>query len=139
MGFRRSLVRIQSPRPVSPVGTRSSDRAFSTSGGRFSKLLSKNPWRPCQGASPLDPVAGFEKGEFAMGRPRKPYFRESDGWWVSRFHGEYVKLARGRENEPQAVKRFHELMALEAVSTPLDSAEATTASLCETFLAWSHR
>jgi integrase len=74
-----------------------------------------------------------------MGRPRKPYFRESDGWWVSRFHGAYVKLAKGRANEVQADKRFHELMALEAVNTPLESAEATTASLCEQFLAWSHR
>jgi integrase len=74
-----------------------------------------------------------------MGRPRKPYFRASDGWWVSRFHGEYVKLAKGRDNEAQADKRFHELMALEAVNTPLESAEATTASLCEKFLAWSYR
>jgi integrase len=74
-----------------------------------------------------------------MGRPRKPYFRESDGWWVSRFRGEYVKLARGQENEAEAKKRFHELMALEAAGTPVESAEATTAALCEAFLAWSHR
>jgi integrase len=74
-----------------------------------------------------------------MGRPRKPYFRESDGWWVSRFHGEYVKLARGRENEPEARKRFHELMALEAVNTSLESSDATSAALCEAFLAWSSR
>jgi integrase len=74
-----------------------------------------------------------------MGRPRKPYFRESDGWWVSRFQGEYVKLARGRENEAAAKKRFHELMALEAVGTPVESADATTAALCEAFLVWSHR
>ena len=47
-----------------------------------------------------------------MGRPRKPYFRESDGWWVSRFQGEYVKLAKGRENDATAKMRFHELMAL---------------------------
>lgn len=74
-----------------------------------------------------------------MGRPRKPYFRESDGWWVSRFRGEYVKLARGRENEPAAKKQFHELMALDAVGTPVESSDATTAALCEAFLAWSHR
>jgi integrase len=74
-----------------------------------------------------------------MGRPRKPYFRASDGWWVSRFHGEYVKLAKGAENEAEAKKRFHELMALEAVNTPLESAEATTAALSEAFLTWSHR
>jgi hypothetical protein len=66
-------------------------------------------------------VAGFEKGEFAMGRPRKPYFRQSDGWWVSRFNGQYVKLAKGRENEPEARKRFHELTALDSVNTPVES------------------
>jgi len=74
-----------------------------------------------------------------MGRPRKPYFRESDGWWVSRFQGEYVKLAKGQANEAEAKRRFHELMALEAVSMPVESAEATTAALCEAFLTWSHR
>src|SRR5579862_6225445 len=74
-----------------------------------------------------------------MGRPRKPYFRASDGWWVSRFHGEYVKLAQGLQNEAEAKKRFHELMALEVVGTPIESADATTAALCEAFLIWSHR
>jgi integrase len=74
-----------------------------------------------------------------MGRPRKPYFRKSDGHWVSRFRGEYVKLAKGKENEAEAKKRFHELMALEAVDTPVESVDATTVSLCEAFLAWSHR
>ena len=74
-----------------------------------------------------------------MGRPRKPYFRESDGWWVSRFHGQYVKLARGRANEAEARARFHELMAQEVLATPAESPNATTASLFEAFLAWSHR
>jgi hypothetical protein len=74
-----------------------------------------------------------------MPRPRKPYFRSSDGWWVSRFRGEYVKLAKGREGEPQARKRFHELMALEALATPAESADASTASMLEAFLDWSHR
>jgi hypothetical protein len=65
-----------------------------------------------------------------MGRPRKPYFRTANGWWVSRFHGEYVKLARGLENEAEAKKPFHELMALEAASTPVESADVTAAALC---------
>jgi integrase len=73
-----------------------------------------------------------------MGRPRKPYFRESDGWWVSRFRGEYVKLAKGQDNEAEARKRFHELMALEALGTPAESARVTAAALCEAFLGWSH-
>src|SRR5438105_2672334 len=125
MGFRRSLVRIQSPRLVSLAGAMTSGEAFSTFGGKLIKLLSKcSPGVRARGASPLDPVASFEKGEFAMGRPRKPYFRESDGWWVSRFHGEYVKLAKGEKNEAEAKKRFYELMALEAVGTPIESADA---------------
>jgi integrase len=74
-----------------------------------------------------------------MARPRKPYFRKSDGWWVSRFQGHYVKLAKGRPNEAQAHKRFHELMAVEVVSAPATSANSTTASMFETFLAWSFR
>lgn len=74
-----------------------------------------------------------------MGRPRKPYFRESDGWWVSRFRGEYVKLAKGWENETAAKKRFHELMAIDVVSTPTDSVTVTVAALFEAFLTWSHR
>src|SRR5215207_9906972 len=74
-----------------------------------------------------------------MGRPRKPYFRESDNWWVSRFRGEYVKLARGRENEATAKAHFHQLMAREALATPAESAEVTVAGLFEAFLDWSHR
>jgi integrase len=74
-----------------------------------------------------------------MGRPRKPYFRESDGWWVSRFHGEYVKLARGQESEAEAKARFHELMAEEALAAPVESRNVTVAALFEAFLDWSHR
>ncbi len=74
-----------------------------------------------------------------MARPRKPYFRASDGWWVSRFRGEYVKLAKGEENEAAALKRFHELMALEAIGTPAASADVTVAALFEAFLDWSSR
>lgn len=74
-----------------------------------------------------------------MARPRKPYFRESDGWWVSRFRGEYVKLAKGQENEAEAKKKFHELMALEAIGTPAESPNVTVAALFEAFLDWSKR
>lgn len=74
-----------------------------------------------------------------MGRPRKPYFRASDGWWVSRFQGQYVKLAKGAENGAAAKQRFYELMALEAVATPVESIDVTVASLCEAFLDWSSR
>jgi integrase len=55
------------------------------------------------------------------------------------FRGQRIKLAKGRENEPAALKRFHELMAQEAVATSPESPDATVASLCEQFLDWSHR
>ena len=74
-----------------------------------------------------------------MGRPRKPYFRESDGWWFSRFQGEYAKLAKGRENDATAKMRFHELMALDALHMPPESRNATTAALFESFLDWSYQ
>jgi integrase len=74
-----------------------------------------------------------------MGRPRKPYFRASDRWWVSRFRGQYVKLARGLDNEAAARQRFHELMALEALRAPAESPTAATAALLEAFLDWSNR
>ena len=57
----------------------------------------------------------------------------------SRFQGEDVKLAKGRDSEPAELKRFHELMTLEAAGTPVESTDATTAALCEAFLTWSFR
>jgi integrase len=74
-----------------------------------------------------------------MGRPRKPYFRTSDGWWVSRFRGAYVKLAKGPDNEAAAHQRFHELMALEALGAPPESPHASSSALLEAFLDWSQR
>jgi integrase len=78
----------------------------------------------------------FQK-ERRMGRPRKPHFRESDGWWVSMFRGERIKLAKGRGNQAEALKRYHELMAVEAVAVPPESPDATSAAICEAFLGWS--
>src|SRR5262245_39266595 len=69
-----------------------------------------------------------------MGRPRKPYFRASDGWWVSRFHGTYQKLAKGRANKAEALRRFHELHLLEGVQRPTDSPSHTVASVIDLYL-----
>jgi integrase/recombinase XerD len=74
-----------------------------------------------------------------MGRPRKPHFRESDQYWVSMFRGERVKLAKGQENKGSALKRFHELMAQEAIAGPPESPDPTVAAICEAFLDWSAR
>ena len=77
----KSLVRIQC-RPL-------------TYDEALSKPLATPPASPRRGLS-SGLRCWFQKGERARGRPRKPYFRESDGWWVSRFNGASEKLATGR-------------------------------------------
>jgi integrase len=69
-----------------------------------------------------------------MGRPRKPYFRASDGWWVSCFNGAYQKLAKGRANKDEALQRFHELHLLEGVQRPTYSPSHTVASVIDLYL-----
>ena len=45
-----------------------------------------------------------------MGRPRKPYSRESDQMLVvRRFNGRTSSLAKGRNNKAAALRKFHEL------------------------------
>lgn len=70
-----------------------------------------------------------------MGRPRKPYFCESNGWWMSRFNGEYQKLAKGRENKEEALRRFHELNLLESIQKPQHISCLTVAAIIEKYLA----
>src|SRR5689334_14098194 len=111
MGFRRSEVRTLSPRHRKASRDNMFRLAlFFDQEAGLANSLANSPGVRAGGASPLETVAGSRKEPFAMGRPRKPYFRESDGWWVSRFKGEYVKLAKGQENEAEARARFHELM-----------------------------
>jgi hypothetical protein len=83
--------------------------------------------------SPLSPSLVRERS-FARGRPRKPYFRESDGWWVSRFNGTYQKLAKGRESKGAALRCFHELHLLKQASPPAESPFHTVASVTELYL-----
>jgi integrase len=68
-----------------------------------------------------------------MGRPRKPYFRESDQCWVSRFNGQYVKLARGRENKTAALRKCHELH-LDENPPRAESASHTVASIIDLYV-----
>src|SRR5262245_7153774 len=69
-----------------------------------------------------------------MGRPRKPWFRESDGWWVSRFTGRYEKLARGKENKREALVRFYQLSAAQEAARPAEAGRHTVASVIEHYL-----
>src|SRR4051812_9479098 len=98
MGFRRSEVRILSARLAKARCNKRLRRAFfHPRGWVLANSLANSPGVRAGGASPLSPWWVRERSR-CYGRPRKPYFRSSDGWWVSRFQGEYVKLAKGREN-----------------------------------------
>lgn len=46
-----------------------------------------------------------------MPRPNSPWFRKQTGWWYVKIAGKQYKLAKGKGNKKQAVKRFHQLMA----------------------------
>lgn len=69
-----------------------------------------------------------------MARPRKPYFRKSDNSWVTRFHGQYVKLARGRANKADALRKFHELELAERIAPNPDAVNLTVAGVIEAYL-----
>jgi integrase len=72
-----------------------------------------------------------------MGRPRKPYFRTSDKSWVTRFNGRYVKLAKGRGNKAEALKKFHELELAERLSPNHNPANLTVAGVIEAYLVYA--
>ncbi|MEZ5943254.1 MAG: tyrosine-type recombinase/integrase [Planctomycetaceae bacterium] len=69
----------------------------------------------------------------------KPWFRDHDGWWYVTLKGggrrKQVKLARGRENEPEAYRRFYEVMAAAGHIEP--SPEMTFNELAAQFLSYS--
>jgi site-specific recombinase XerD len=69
-----------------------------------------------------------------MPRHAHPWYRRSDGWWYVKINGKLAKLARGRQNAPAAIARWHELMAERSLNPPLDSDDHTVASVIELFL-----
>ena len=72
-----------------------------------------------------------------MPRPSKPWYRAQTGWWMAIIGGKWHKLAKGKENQKQAFRRFHELMA-NFVEKP-ESPDARVADLCEEFLEHSRK
>jgi integrase len=64
-------------------------------------------------------------------REAKPWFRKFDGWWYVEIAGKQIKLARGRENRPEAVKQFHLLMA---GTTPVKPTARTAEQVCDLYL-----
>lgn len=65
----------------------------------------------------------------------KPYFREFDGWWYVQVRQDgrrkQVKLAKGRENEAQAQKRYHRIMAGDEARPKSVFADAAVVALDE--------
>ena len=72
-----------------------------------------------------------------MGRPNKPWFRPDVGWWVTNVGGKQHRLAKGKANKAEAVRAFHELMAL----TPRrpEAHDARVCDLTESFLDFVRR
>jgi integrase len=68
---------------------------------------------------------------------KKPFFREFDGWWYAQVRAggkrKQVKLVKGRENEAQAWKQFHRLMAQDPSLLP-EPSSLKVASVCDLFL-----
>lgn len=73
---------------------------------------------------------------------RKPFFRAFDGWWYAQIRAggrrRQVKLVKGKENEEQAWKAFHRLLASDPSTLPAPTA-LKVAHVCDLFLTHSER
>jgi integrase len=74
--------------------------------------------------------------------PRKPYFRNFDGWWYAQIRvgrqRKQVKLIKGKENEKEAYRLFCRLMADEGGQIP-EPTRFDVAALCDLFLDYSQK
>jgi integrase len=71
-----------------------------------------------------------------MARPNKPWFHSVKGFWYATVGGKRVSLGvKGRENEAEAVKTWHRLMAGLTKEKTKPKAEATTGEVLTAFLA----
>src|SRR5262245_53813901 len=119
MGFRRSLVRIQSPRHAAEVLNslefrtsllfrptlttrrllqRSLQSSQAQPSGRYKSPRAAR--RTLQLAAPSP-----ELEDLAMPRKRKhpePFFRRNDSWWYVQIGKDQIKLARGEDNQDEA-------------------------------------
>ncbi len=69
-------------------------------------------------------------------RDAKPWFRKFDGWWYVQLAGKKVRLAKGRENRPEAVRQFHLLMA---GSRPASREPLSVSQVCDHYLVHSEK
>src|SRR5262249_18870551 len=91
--------------------------------------------------SPGVVLLGVPSGRFVV-MPKKPFFREFDGWWYAQTRvgkkRKQVKLVKGKENEQEAYRAFCRLMAEEGGKVPTP-AQLTVASVCDLYLDFSQR
>ncbi len=71
-----------------------------------------------------------------MATERTPWFRDSKDAWYVQYRGKQVRLAKGRENSPEAMKAFYRLMAADDIPA---TAEIRVVQVCDLFLEWSQR
>jgi integrase len=70
-----------------------------------------------------------------------PWFRKSDGWWYVQLGKEQIKLTSGEDNEEQAWREYHRVMA-ERGRSPIrvePMAKPTVTRILNLFLDWSKK
>jgi integrase len=73
-------------------------------------------------------------------RTPKPFYRAFNDCWYVQVGKRQVRLARGKANQVEAYKRYHQVMAAEPtgrVADPLP--DATVAAVCDQFLDWCQK
>src|SRR5262245_55221703 len=109
MGFRRSLVRIQSPRHDPRLGVNESYTESSFSPGqRLRELLHgflHGKMAPA-GATPTRAKTTFRSlgagGTFSMRKSTGPWYRKFNDTWYVTIRGEQIPLAKGKSNKKAA-------------------------------------
>ena len=69
----------------------------------------------------------------------KPWYRRSNDSWYVQIGPEQIRLAKGKDQEPEALRQFYELMAQQDLAQHEAPALCNVASLCDLYLDWSER
>lgn len=72
-----------------------------------------------------------------MGRRNKKWFRRDIGWWMVTIDGRKIRLAKGEENEAEAERAFHELMAFRPRRPEAD--DSRVCDVVEAFLQYAKK
>jgi hypothetical protein len=73
-------------------------------------------------------------------RTPKPFYRRFNDTWYVQIGTKQLRLAKGRDNEAQAYRRYFEVMAEQPTGKmPAALTAVTVALLCDLFLDWCHK